>query len=73
MPLHPEAVVTPAEQTCFDVIRSLRRIEQDLRESLPLAHGTNTGINYARTLAVCSDNIQIMKEALCQLKQSQRS
>lgn len=73
MPLHPKAIVTPAEQTCFDVIRSLRRIEQDLRESLPLAHGTNTGINYARTLAVCSDNIKIMEDSIACLNQSQRS
>jgi hypothetical protein len=72
------ARISPAEECCFQVIRSLRRIEKDLRENLDLAIGENTALQYVNVVALCQENIVTMQNNIatlrkggpCQLKRS---
>jgi hypothetical protein len=64
------AKITPAEEVYFNVVRSLRRIEKDLRESLPQTPDARLAAEYLDALVSCQQHVKQMEGALACLKQS---
>jgi hypothetical protein len=64
------ARISPSEEVCFSIIRSLRRIEKDLRESLPQTPDARLAAEYVDALSTCQQNIKQIEGAIACLKKS---